>query len=151
MIEDLHCLVKFFYTWQIKELSLFVLKTFNMVSYCKFWIYWVGVNTKCTIWQLVNCVCIHPPIKLKILNDSGICGTWGLHTQPATCNVQLWQLTCMCSDEQAHESTSAHNLNKRFNVAFYCSLARLRFMSTCRPALCKNSIFIMYFTAVHKW
>ena len=25
----------------------------NLVSYCKFWIYWVGVNTKFTIWQLV--------------------------------------------------------------------------------------------------
>ena len=23
------------------------------LSYCKFWIYWVGVNTKFTIWQLV--------------------------------------------------------------------------------------------------
>ena len=27
-----------------------------LVSYCKFWIYWVGVNTKFTIWKLVNFV-----------------------------------------------------------------------------------------------
>ena len=28
------------------------------LSYCKFWIYWVGVNTKFTIWQY--CIYTHP-------------------------------------------------------------------------------------------
>ena len=37
------------------KLSFFAFKGIDhiSVSYCKFWIYWVGVNTKFTIWQLV--------------------------------------------------------------------------------------------------
>ena len=34
------------FKWRLKA------ENFNL-SYCKFWIYWVGVNTKFTIWQLV--------------------------------------------------------------------------------------------------
>ena len=41
-----------------------------LMSYCKFWIYWVDVNTKFTIWQVVilQIFYLHPPIKFKIYN-----------------------------------------------------------------------------------
>ena len=45
----------------------------GLLSYCKFWIYWVGVNTKFTIWQL------HPPSKFKIYNITLLQGPWTIY------------------------------------------------------------------------
>ena len=89
-------LVKFG-TCQIRHLGL--------VSYSKFWIYWVGVNTKCTIWQLVTNV-----------NLLVVCWTLNLLVFGIYCCVELHVdvIHCSCQVQMTNIKQNKSELDLRW-------------------------------------
>ena len=59
------------------------------VSYCKFWIYWVGVNTKFTIWQL-KIYNMTPDCFLYIMNPVHVNSIKTFSFQLIT-NIYIWR------------------------------------------------------------
>ena len=74
------------------------------MSYCKIWIYWDGVNTKFTIWQLAHTVnfVFTPPSKFKFYNMT--CISQNLGAVPH----QVWQDKDSCRIGLSHNFAEFH-------------------------------------------
>ena len=89
----------------------------RVLSYCKFWIYWVGVNTKFTIWQPYCKFCIY--------------------THPVNSKFTIWQFCHTYSDltkylyiSKMHFSTQIWVFYRK-KIMFYGNIHTREIMSTC--------------------